>query len=431
MDAGSGVPDGAANTSIWRIKPFLQYWIGGFISSTGNWLQNVTASVVMYQLTGSSLMVGVLQFANFAPVFALSIVGGVLSDRFDRTRLVMATHVFSFFVAAVLAWATLTDQVSPIVLIITVALLGSSNALSKPTLAALLPSLVPRAVLARASSLNVLQFNLGQVIGSTLAAILISTVGAGIAFVINSLTFFGPIVAMLVIAKHVAQGERSQGKGFAAAFEGVRYIRSHPRMVAILGAIVLANSAMEALRTLAPGIADSWEGTGPEAAGLLIGATSAGATTAVLTFSLLARRVAPRRLLLLGFVLQAIGALGVAVAPGLSVAMVVAFPIGFGFALLIPLLTAGLQELSTDAFRGRVMSAFSMAHLGVRPGWAIMAGGIATLASTSVAVVAMTIGALVGLRVVRRVGANRQVGGTVVAEENAGATDEGGSSTDD
>jgi MFS family permease len=416
----AGAPGDEANTSIWGIRPFFQYWTGGFISSTGNWLQNVTASVVMYELTSSSLMVGVLQFANFAPVFALSIVGGVLSDRFDRTRLVMATHVFSFIVAAGLAWATLSDRVSPGVLIVSVALLGSSNALSKPTLVALLPSLVPRVVLARASSLNVLQFNLGQVIGSTLAAVLISTVGAGVAFVINAFTFFGPIVAMLLIAKHVVQGERSQGKGFAAAFEGVRYIRSHPRMVAILGAIVLANSAMEAMRTLAPGLADSWEGTGPEAAGLLIGATSAGATTAVLTFGLLARRVAPRRLLLLGFGLQAIGALGVAMAPGLTTAMVVAFPIGFGFALLIPLLTAGLQELSTDAFRGRVMSAFSMAHLGVRPGWALLAGGIATLISTSVAVVAMTVGAIVGMRVIRRVGANREVGGTVVTETVTG-----------
>ncbi len=419
MGSGSAALGDDANISIWGIRPFLQYWIGGFISSTGNWLQNVTASVVMYQLTGSSLMVGVLQFANFAPVFALSIVGGVLSDRFDRARLVMATHLFSFAVAATLAWATLTGSVSPTVLIVTVGLLGSSNALSKPTLAALLPALVPRVVLARASSLNVLQFNLGQVIGSTLAAILISTVGAGIAFVINAFTFFGPIIAMLVIAKHVVQTERSQGKGFAAAFEGVRYIRSHPRMVAILGAIVLANSAMEALRTLAPGLADSWEGTGPEAAGLLIGATSAGATTAVLTFSLLARRVAPRRLLMLGFALQAIGAVGVALAPGLTVAMVVAFPIGFGFALLIPMLTAGLQELSADAFRGRVMSAFSMAHLGVRPGWAIMAGGIATLASTSVAVVAMAVGAVIGLRVVRRVGANATVGGAVVDDSVA------------
>jgi MFS family permease len=122
---------------------------------------------------------------------------------------------------------------------------------------------------------------------------------------------------------------------------------------------------------------------------------------------------------MLGFALQAIGAVGVALAPGLTVAMVVAFPIGFGFALLIPMLTAGLQELSADAFRGRVMSAFSMAHLGVRPGWAIMAGGIATLASTSVAVVAMAVGAVIGLRVIRRVGANATVGGAVVDDSVA------------
>ena len=401
--------------SVWRIRPFLHYWIGGFVSSTGNWIQNVTASVLMYQLTGSSLMVGVLQFANFAPVFALSIVGGVLSDRFSRARIVTVTHLFSFTVAASLAALVLTDRITPILLIVCVGLIGSSHAISKPTLAALLPSLVPRAVLARASSLNVLQFNLGQVLGSTAATVLLATVGAGYAFVWNALTFFGPIVAMALIARRLAPQERSSKKGFAAAFEGLAYVRGNARMVAILVAIVLANGVMEGLRTLAPGLADGWAGPGPEAAGLLLGATSAGATASVFLFGLLQRRLSPRGLLALGFGLQMLGGIGVATAPGLTVAMVSGFPVGFGFALLIPLLNAGLQELSSDELRGRVMSAFSMAHLGLRPAWALIAGGTAVALNAPGAVAMLTVSALLGLRALRRIGAERRTDSGVIA----------------
>ncbi len=413
-----------AHGSIWGIRPFLHYWIGGFVSSTGNWIQNVTASVVMYQLTGSSLMVGVLQFANFAPLFALSIIGGVLSDRFSRVRIVTITHLFSFVVAAVLAGLALTERVTPVHLIVCVGLIGSSHAISKPTLAALLPALVPRKVLARASSLNVLQFNLGQVVGSTAATILLATVGAGFAFAWNAMTFFGPILAMAAISRHLALQERSNTKGFAAAFAGLAYVRSNARMVAILAAIVLANGVMEGMRTLAPGLADSWEGTGPEAAGLLIGATSAGATTAVLLFGLLQRRLSPLRLLGLGFALQILGGVGVALSPGLSIAMVLAVPIGFGFAILIPLLNAGLQELSADEFRGRVMSAFSMAHLGVRPAWALVAGGVAVALSASGAVALLTVSGLIGLRALRRIGADRHPGGIVIAPTESKSADD-------
>jgi hypothetical protein len=154
--------EGQRAGSVWRNRPFLWYWCGGAVTSTGTWIQNVTASVLMYQLTGSSLMVGVLNFANFAPVFALSIVGGVLSDRLDRRFLIVTTHVFSAIVAVGIAALTLTGAITPLLLIVGVALIGSSHAISKPTLSSLLPSLVPRHMIARASAVNVLQFNMGQ-----------------------------------------------------------------------------------------------------------------------------------------------------------------------------------------------------------------------------------------------------------------------------
>jgi MFS family permease len=412
--------EGQRAGSVWRNRPFLWYWCGGAVTSTGTWIQNVTASVLMYQLTGSSLMVGVLNFANFAPVFALSIVGGVLSDRLDRRFLIVTTHVFSAIVAVGIAALTLTGAITPLLLIVGVALIGSSHAISKPTLSSLLPSLVPRHMIARASAVNVLQFNMGQVLGSTVATVLLATVGAGIAFSINALTFFGPVVAVLVISSRLRPVEKSTRKGFAAAFEGLTYIRGEARMVAMLLCIVLANAGMEALRTLAPATAATQLGATEEAAGLLVGASSLGATVALVSFGFLSLRLAPSRLLLIGFASQVVGVLGIAVSTTMPMGLAFALPVGFGFALLIPILNAGLQELSTDAFRGRVMSSFAMAHLGIRPLFAIVAGGLAAAVSPATAFAALSVGGLLGLRYARRVGATGQAGGSIMpADQDA------------
>lgn len=405
--------ESSSSTSVWQHRPFVWYWGGGAITSTGTWIQNVTASVLIYQLTGSSLMVGLLNFANFSPVFALSIVGGVLGDRFDRKVIVVVTHLFSSVVAVGLAVLTLTDRITPLLLILAAALIGSSHALSKPTLSSLLPSLVPRDMIARASAINVLQFTMGQIVGSTLATILLTTVGAGMAFAVNSATFLGPVVAVLVISSSLARVDKSSRKGFQAALEGVQYVRQESRMVAILLCVVLTNAASEGLRTLAPATVVLRLGASEEATGLLVGAFSTGAAIGLLSFGQLSKRFSPSRLLGAGFVLEIVGAVGLALSFNMPMGLAFAVPIGIGFALLTPLLNAGLQELSSDAFRGRVMSAFSMAHLGIRPLWSLLAGGVAVGLGPAGGFIAVTAAGLVGLRLTRKVGASSEPGGTV------------------
>src|SRR5258705_6771 len=86
-----------------RYATFSVYWTGGFLSNIGTWLQTVAASVFVYQLTGSALAVGILNFASFLPIFLFSILGGVISDRFDRRVVVIVTHVASGILSTILA----------------------------------------------------------------------------------------------------------------------------------------------------------------------------------------------------------------------------------------------------------------------------------------------------------------------------------------
>lgn len=402
-----------------RNRNWVVFWVGSLFSSVGTWTHNVAASVLIYQMTESSLMVGLLQACNFGPVLVLSMAGGVLSDRFDRRVLVSATYGTAFVAAVGLGVLTVGGLIRPWSLLGFVAVLGSTHALAKPTMSAMIPDLVVREDISRASASNVLQFNLGQVIGSTLATVFLLSVGPGFAFVVNGATFLAPVAAAWWIGAPLKGARSSTGGGMGAALDGARYVREEPRMLWILGAIVCVNGVMESLRTLAPGLAEVALGESAEVAGVLVGASSTGSIVALMLFSPVQRSLSPRQLLYAGFASLGVGAVTVGTATALPVAVGGGLVIGFGFALLIPLLNAGLQELSSDAFRGRVMATFSMAHLGARPAWAVGAGAVAAIVTPGVALSVFGLSAIGGMLAVKGIRANVVAGEVVMEPEEA------------
>lgn len=404
-DAESAVAEGELQpTRLFADRNFAIYWSGGLISNIGTWLQNVTASVIVLQISHSPFLVGVLNFATFAPVLLLSIAGGMLSDRFDRRRIVIVTQTFSAAVATLLTVVSGTGRMTVGLLIVLAFLLGSSYALAKPSVSALLPSLVERRDLARATAVNTLQFNIGQVAGSLLSAVLLTFAGPTWAFGVNALSYAAPVASMLLLRIPRSSGSTKRKGVRGTGMEGLRFLRTAPGVLALLGAVVLSNASVEALRTLAPDLASRVLDVGGNAAGLLVTAYSLGATVGLLGFGWVSRRFSPRPLLTAAFVLQGVGVLGVAVAPNLAVAAVAAAPIGLGFALNIPVLSAGLQQSSPEEYLGRTMSAFSMCHLGLRPVFSLAVGGLASLLDSRIAMALFAVFPLLALRLVAATG---------------------------
>jgi MFS family permease len=138
---------------LWH-RRFVAYWLAGIISNVGTWLQTVTAGVVIYQLTGSALMVGVLGFANFVPVFVLALPGGYLADRYGPRAVIIVAHAFAFVVGAGLTTLAFVGRAGVGVLIGTAALLGIGYAIAKPALSSMVPALVPKAILPKATAVN-------------------------------------------------------------------------------------------------------------------------------------------------------------------------------------------------------------------------------------------------------------------------------------
>lgn len=379
-DAGRG-----GRLGPFRHRPFLVYWVGGFVSNVGTWLQAVAASVFVYGLTGSAFAVGVLNFASFLPIVLFSVYGGALADRIDRRRIVIVTHVISGFIALALGIVAVGGAAGPVAVIVVGFLLNTSYAVAKPSLIALLPSLVPREELTDAVSLNTLQFITGQMVGPVLASIVIATLGPAPAFLINALTFIGPVASMVYLRRQgIGAALTPRGKGGAGgdalARQGVfAYMRGELWIGAMLIAVVCTSAAMEIVRTMSPAIAVEQLGGSDSLAGLLVAAQSAGSGLGVLSFVPLRRRGLTRRIAAIAMGIQGVGLVGMSVAGSLPLAMLCAGLVGFGFSLCFPALTGDLQLGVEERMRGRVMSVHQVAHLGNRPFTALIVGSVGAL----------------------------------------------------
>ncbi|MFP5342193.1 MAG: MFS transporter [Candidatus Limnocylindria bacterium] len=388
-----------------RHRPFAVYWAGGLVSNIGSWLQTVAGSIFVYQLTGSALAVGLLNFAGFLPIFLFSILGGVVSDRFDRRQVVVVTHVVSLAIAAVLAVAAFAGLESEALIIVVFFAINTTYAIAKPSIIALLPGLVPRDEVSDAVGLNTLQFILGQISGPLIAALVMATAGAAWAFAINALTFVGPIVSMVYLQRH-GLGARSdaapRASGPRISASGGSYVREHPWVIALLLGVVAVSAPLEVIRTLSPAIVVEGLGEAETAAGLIVAAQSVGSALALLIFVPLRRRGWSRSMASTGLVFQAAGLIGTALAPTLPVAMISVALVGFGFSLCFPILTGTLHVEVPDIVRGRVMAFHQTAHLGNRPLTALIAGGLATAVGAQHAAIAGAILAPLGLLATRR-----------------------------
>lgn len=384
-----------------RRRDFAIYWWAGIVSSPGSWASNVCASVLMLSLTGSPFMVGVVNFAIFIPNLLFSLPAGALGDRVERRRMVAVTQSVAMAAAVVMAVLSGTGALTPWLLVATCFVLGTANAFTKPPMLALIALLVPRPMVARATALNVVQFQFGQIVGPGIASVILLTATPTWAFAFNAVSCLGPIVAMLLIRLDGAADRGAVRKsGSGGVVEGLRFVARTPLMPAILLAVVLTNAAVEALRTLAPTLSSELDL--PDAAGVVIMGNSIGAMLGLVTFGLI-EKVLPRRwMLTTAFALQALGAAVVAVGGGLPVLALGALPIGIGFSLSIPLLSASLQMLSPDDFRSRVMAVFSMAHLGLRPLFALAAGALASAFGGAWSLAVFAVAAAVVAVVIRR-----------------------------
>src|ERR1051325_6852213 len=201
-DASSMNTDNAnasASVSAWQplTNPlFRALWLAAVASNIGTWMHNVGADWLMTSLAPTPGMVALMQTAETAPLFLLSLPAGAPSDIIDRRRLLLYTQAWMLLSAISLAVLTLLGLTTPWILLLLIFCLGLGSALNAPAWQAIIPDLVPRSELAAAVSLNSVAFNIARAVGPALGGLVVAALGSWAVFLLNSFSFVGIIIVL-------------------------------------------------------------------------------------------------------------------------------------------------------------------------------------------------------------------------------------------
>ena len=345
-----------------RQRSFGAYIAGNSVSLIGTWMQRVAAGWLVWELTGSAAWVGVLAFLDLFPALVIAPFAGVLSDRWDRTRIMKFGQLCGAAIAILLAALHFGGAGTLGVVLIATFLLGVVDAFLQPFRLALVPSLVARTDLTAAVAIKSVTFNMARFIGPAIAGVVIAGAGVGWAFLANGLSFMALFVAMCFV---VARPEPrvSGGPGvtvISQALEGVRYTLSAPGIGPVLFLLLATCVAGRPLIEMLPAWAGAeFGGTATDLAML----TSAVGIGAMLGGIWLAGRPGTQGLLRVFFVCCAgivATQLAFALAPGMPVALPVMALVGF-FLVSAAICAQTLVQLNVDGhMRGRVMSVYAL-----------------------------------------------------------------------
>lgn len=385
----AGARPAVTGPGVFASRNFRLFFAGQIVSNTGNWLQLAAQSILVKELTGSSFVVGMTNAALFMPVWFFALPGGRLADRFDRRSVLVATQVLALVATGTLAVLAATGHATVPVVIVVALAVGVQYAISIPVMQALLPSLVEPGQLGQAIGMNSITYNVGRVLGPALATTIVATVGFGMSFGLNSLSFAGLIAALLLIRPRVDAAVADVPGG--SVREAVSYAWRDRRLRLMLLGVSTVAIAMAPMVTLGPTFAGNVFHVPTASAGLLLSSFGTGAIVAAiaLTRAFRTHGRALHHLLVPGGLLFAGGLAGFAFAPSFALALPALAVGGVGFILTQITFTAGIQEEVSEQMRGRVMGLWTLAFLGVWPLAAPLGGGLADLIGPRVAVVLM------------------------------------------
>jgi MFS family permease len=398
----------STNPQLLVHRSFGPFFWGNLLSNCGLWFHNIAAAVVVFNLTGSALLVGAVSVMLFLATLVLAPYAGAVTDRVDRRRLMLAGQLIAFAAATSLAvWTAVVGAENlpgawPV--LAATGVIGVGYAFSIPAMQALVPALVDPVDLDGAIALNSVTFNIARALGPALAAATLVAAGPAVAFAVNATSYLGLLAALLWIRPRPVAAE---GRGDGSVREGLRYVRSQPAVGLLLLATAGIGFGADPVNTLTPPLAAELGG-GDGLVGLLVSAFGAGAVLATTVAARLGRRYGQVRVGAAGMGGLVLGMVGLAAAPTAPAAVGALLLAGFGFLHAITGLTTAMQRAIPEGLRGRVMALWSMAFLGSRPLAAVLDGAIADAVSPRAGVLAaasVTLAAVLLLLARQRTGA--------------------------
>lgn len=374
----SGIDAPVGRFAALDIPAFRNYFIATVVSNIGSWMQIVAQGWLVLSLTDSPFYLGLVGLVRAVPTITLSLIGGVLADRFDRRRILIVTQSVAMISSVLLAALVILDVVT-VWHILTISFISSVFfAADNPTRQALVPDLVGKERLTSAIGLNSAAWNGAAVIGPSIAGILIAVVGVSGAFLLNAASYLavmGVVVTMPELPRY-ASTKRSVAGQLA---DGMRYISEHRAIWGILFLIAIPSLGARPYLQMMPVFARDILGLGATGYGVLMAASGIGALFGALAVTSLGN--AGRRGLLLIGVTAGLGITLVLFSSSqwLVPSLILVIAVGGASTLMMSLANALLQGLVPGEMRGRVMSVYSLIAAGFMPLGSMLLGSVGSL----------------------------------------------------
>jgi MFS family permease len=386
------------------IAEYRWFWASQLVSGIGTWAQTVAQAWLVLQLTGSAIALGGITTLQFLPMLVFPLLSGVIADRLPRRKVLIVTQVGAMLQAVVLAALVASGHVELWQIGVLALLLGLTNAFGNPAQAALVPEIVGRELVGNAVALNSVQFNVARLLGGAIGGTLVGVLGVGVTLGVNAASFLPAIVVLLLIRPanarppHLREGAAAGPTRVSSDIAaGLRYAlgnRPIRRVLALFGVVGLLGFNWSVATPL---LAYSLN-VGPEGFGIMQASLGAGSLVAGIT--LMRTRVATERRFLVGAVLMGSVLILLGLTPWFGLALPLFFFGGMGGVTASVTSNTRLQLLSVDAYRGRVMSLFTLLIGGTSPIGSLLLGGIAQAAGVQTGVIVFGARLILGLVVI-------------------------------
>jgi MFS family permease len=380
--AANATPSRSTDLShAWRAlrhRNFRLFFGGQTISLIGTWMTRVATSWLVYRLTKSSLLLGTVGFAGQIPTFLLAPLAGVIVDRIDRRKVLVWTQTLAMVQSLGLAWLTLSHRINIAEVLVLSATQGIINAFDMPARQSFMIRMVEdRADLSNAIAINSSMVNTARLVGPSLAGLLIAATNEGWCFFVDGVSYIAVIASLLVMRIQHEQLEHAGTTMVEQLRQGWDYVASSLPIRSILLLFALISLMGWPFMVLMPIFAAQVLHGGPHTLGFLMGAVGVGSLVSAL--SLVVRRSVRGllKLIPIGAAVFGAGLLAFGLSRSLWLSIPMMFVTGFGMMQGVTGSNTILQTLVDEKMRGRVMSYYTMAFVGMAPFGSLLAGALA------------------------------------------------------
>jgi len=382
---GIQLPD---SVSVLGERDFRVIWIGQAVSMTGTWMQMVAQGLLVLTLWDSAFALGALNFANAVPSLLVMLFGGVLADRADKRRILLATQAVMAALAVIVGVLVVAGGIEYWMLIAATIALGIAFGYDMPAYQAFLPELVPPEKIGQVVALNSSTFHGTRMVGPAFAGIVIGVFGMATAYFLNAASFIAVIFSLLIIRyRPRARAAGPQMSSLDGLREGLRHARGRPNLRAMLMLTALNTTFLfPVVAVLTPFYVKNVLHQGPGVLGLLWAGSGLGAMLGALALIWWNNRARVARIVLAAVVAPA-GLVILAATREPLLAMAIMPLLSFSFSSQLGLIQTMIQESTPGAFRGRVMSLHGITFNSTMPLAALAFSALAVVSSLPIVMV--------------------------------------------